>query len=52
MKIKDFLLEQLESNPAFFAAYWQEQALLESQEPNLPPLEEQDNETYLQVRGE
>jgi hypothetical protein len=36
MKVKDSLLEQLESDPAFFAAYWHEQDLLDSQEPVLP----------------
>ena len=54
MKVKDFLLEQLESDPAFFAAYWQEQALLDSQEPLLPtwqpPIpQEQFDETYVHV---
>lgn len=54
MKIKDFLLEQLESDSVFFNAYWQEQDLLDSQEPLLPtwqlPIQqEQFDETYLQV---
>jgi hypothetical protein len=52
MKVKDFLLEQLESDPAFFAAYWQEQDLLDSQEPVLPiwqPPQEQYYEKNLQI---
>ena len=54
MNIKDSLLEQLESDPAFFAAYWQEQDRLDSQEPVLPTwqpptLQEQFDETYLHV---
>jgi hypothetical protein len=54
MKIKDFLLEKLESDPAFFAAYWHEQDLLDSQEPVLPtwqpPIpQEQSYETYVHV---
>lgn len=50
MKIKDFLLDQLESDPAFFAAYWQAQDRLDSQEPILPtwqPPQEQSDETHL-----
>jgi hypothetical protein len=54
MKIKDFLLEKLESDPAFFTAYWHEQDLLDSQEPVLPiwqppTLQEQSYETYVHV---
>ena len=55
MKIKDFLLDKLESDPAFFAAYWQEQALIDSQEPILPtwqPPKEQSYETHLYVRNQ
>jgi hypothetical protein len=54
MKIKDFLLEKLESDPAFFVAYWHEQDLLDSQEPVLPiwqppTLQEQYYEKNLQI---